>query len=121
MDFTRAYEDLLALHVSYTRAERRFAFADHLLGDWMQGTVAHYGPQALPGMDLIPESLRDIWQVLLDKATIAFQNNTEVDLPMLDTVVGAVPEEDHRDLVSFLEALEARAEADRKGKFPLFN
>ncbi|KAJ6487013.1 hypothetical protein C8R45DRAFT_930575 [Mycena sanguinolenta] len=72
----------------------RYAPSAHVLGDWMQGILASYGPQALPGMDLVPESLRGIWRTMLDKCTLTLQNETEPDLPMPDVPIGAAPEAD---------------------------
>ncbi|KAJ6450146.1 hypothetical protein C8R45DRAFT_946917 [Mycena sanguinolenta] len=71
VDFTRSYEDLLLQEIVYTRAQRRFALTAHVLGDWMQSVLASYDPQALPGMDLVPESLRSIWRTMLVRISIA--------------------------------------------------
>ncbi|KAJ6449080.1 hypothetical protein C8R45DRAFT_1114903 [Mycena sanguinolenta] len=112
VDFTRSYEDLLLQEIVYTRAQRRFALTAHVLGDWMQSVLASYGPQALPGMDLVPESLRGIWHTMLDKCTLALQNGTDPALPMVDVPIGAVPETDSRDFLAFLRDLDDRVQAD---------
>ncbi|KAJ6477520.1 hypothetical protein C8R45DRAFT_934206 [Mycena sanguinolenta] len=112
VDFTRSYEDLLLQEIVYTRAQRRFALTAHVLGDWMQGVLASYGPQALPGMDLVPESLRGIWRTMLDKCTLALQNETEPELPMVNVPIGTVPETDSRAFLTFLRDLDDRVQAD---------
>ncbi|KAJ6468943.1 hypothetical protein C8R45DRAFT_1105566 [Mycena sanguinolenta] len=112
LDFDRAREDLLALEAVYSRAQLRFDLAARVLGDWMQGILASYGPQALPGMDLIPEGLRDTWLAVLDTSTRALQNGTEPMLPMLDVPVGAAPEVDTHDFLAFLHNLDARVRVD---------
>ncbi|KAJ6450419.1 hypothetical protein C8R45DRAFT_946846 [Mycena sanguinolenta] len=66
LDFDRARKDLLAIEAVYVHAQHRFDLAAHVLGDWMQGILASYDPQALPGMDLVPETLRDTWLAMLD-------------------------------------------------------
>ncbi|KAJ6467341.1 hypothetical protein C8R45DRAFT_1106102 [Mycena sanguinolenta] len=112
LDFDRAREDLLALEAVYSRAQLRFDLAARVLGDWMQGILASYGPQALPGMDLVPAGLRDTWLAVLDTSTRALQNGTEPMLPMLDVPVGAVPEVDTHDFLAFLHNLDAHILAD---------
>ncbi|KAJ6496171.1 hypothetical protein C8R45DRAFT_926689 [Mycena sanguinolenta] len=112
VDFTRSYEDLLLQEIVYTRTQHRFALTAHVLGDWMQGVLASYGPQALPGMDLVPESLRGIWHTMLDKCTLALQNEMEPELPMVDVPIGTVPETDSRDFLTFLRDLDDRVQAD---------
>ncbi|KAJ6450207.1 hypothetical protein C8R45DRAFT_1114278 [Mycena sanguinolenta] len=112
LDFDRAREDLLALEAVYSRAQLRFDLAARVLGDWMQGILASYGPQALPGMDLVPAGLRDTWLAVLDTSTRALQNGTEPTLPMLDVPVGAAPEVDTHDFLAFLHNLDARIRAD---------
>ncbi|KAJ6461657.1 hypothetical protein C8R45DRAFT_941043 [Mycena sanguinolenta] len=124
LDFDRAHEDLLALEAVYSRTQLRFDLAARVLGDWMQGILASYGPQALPGMDLVPAGLRDTWLAVLDTSTRALQNGTEPALPMLDVPVGAAPEVDTHDFLAFLHNLDARIRADPAGKissrFPIF-
>ncbi|KAJ6505045.1 hypothetical protein C8R45DRAFT_1090810 [Mycena sanguinolenta] len=100
IDFNRAHEDLLALEVVYTRAQHRFALTAHVLGDWMQGILASYGPGALPGMNFVPEPLRDTWGIL----------------PMLDIPIGFVPDSDHRDFLNFLHDLDKHVQADEQAK-----